>query len=329
MTIPAFYYYHTDQLTALTGTPEGGSYATGGPGSRPGFQVNGTESVEWDLSSASASELWLTTACYTFGGAGDDIITFKGPTSDLLKIDYVGGLGMSYWDGSAWQLIGSRDTTTTFVNAEVRFDVRCHIDGSAGNFEFYVNNSLVSSTTGDTLHTADTTIDNVVLEHSSGVTGRYHIFADLMVDTADTRGLYMEEMLPTSNGTNTDWVGSETDIDETMNGVNLANYIEGQADGDVETFNMTAVDAGYSGYSVEGVAVLTTAQAVASPGLHLEGHLYKSATGYDSDNSDQPAASTWARYALEFENDPATAAAWASIAAVDAYEFGLKVSTTP
>lgn len=350
MAAPVFTFFSLYQ-DGVTATPNTGaiSPAYGGNGYAstgcPGFDIYGgtgyDAEVAIDVSGASLSDGWLRFR-YNMNrhDALQNMIVFSGATTDLLRIRNVNAysanpdLRFEYWDGSAWTQIGSDIGSSENVD----IDVHWHIDGAAGEFEIYLNGVLSQSVTGDTLHTADTTIDTISFFGSENNTSYETTFWHIFVDSVDSRGLYMDVGGTNSAGFYNDFAGGDfSDVNEQPGASNWqTDYIIGDAAAEKFTGVNTAINASLEASgTVETVIVGFSGGAQTEPALYAKPLMRISSTDYNPTGSVQAKVevvltpSYRGFYGIEVPNDPSTGSPWANVAAVEAAEFGWEMSATP
>jgi hypothetical protein len=295
--------------------------------------------IEFDVSSSAYTSGWIRFVARgpaSVFATTNGFFSFYGPTTELFRLRMVNASGhwaAEYWNGSAFVQIGAT-VTSPLASAIIKFDIRFIIANSGGEFTVYANGVNVASlTAADTLTTADTTLSKLrfAAQSTSQTVGNttMTIWGGIVVDSADTRTILFDEATTAANGGETAWTNAEIDIDEVYGATTTTDFIVGDANLETETYTFGATAAGVAGNTVDGVYLVIHAKAQASPGLHIRGIARISATNYESDNSVQPTSAGWRSYALQFDNNPATAAEWANIAAVEAAEFGVRVKTTP
>ena len=193
---------------------------------------------------------------------------------------------------------------------------------AVGEFKVYDNRNLVGSFTGDTTFTADTTIDEVAFK---GTTASYAnaAYRSILVDSADTRDLFISEDRTSSNGAIQGWSGWETSIDNYMNSIQDDLYIESTGSGSVSTYNVDNFSSATATFNVEAVYVLARANSTGASRF-LKGACKIGNTVYTSENNFQPNNEGFKFYPLIFTVDPSTGIAWASDAAVESAEWGVK-----
>lgn len=299
----------------------------------PGINPTADGQVEFNISAQAYADCWAS--FYTHSTAlqtGRPIAVLKGATTELLRIATTGTAGdtvFQYWNGSAWVTIGSALGTNLDAagsGASTRFDIHCKLHGSTGEFKVYVDGVDKATLSGNTLFTADTTANALIFRagHASFDSEYGHIF----VDSVDTRGLFVDNGMPSSNGTYAEWNGGEPDVDNIMYAPTYANeFATGDAHGKRMLLNFGSIAAAYSGFTVEGVVIAWVGQAVAEPAFYLK-PITRVASDYAPPGSVQPTSPLRLTYGFRLDNNPATGAPWASQAAVNGQQMGLIVSNT-
>lgn len=347
MAFPLHYFLHVEQAASFTGTPFSNSISnlvnSGLAGTDLGYGVRSDETLTFDFSSSSLASGWISVV----GSVGTNFVPdldqvfwlVAGPTTDLLRIKVDGTtateLRFEYWDGSAWTQIGSNISFDIGgISAAIRFDVRFILDNSAGEFSLYIDGSGTASaslTSADTITTADTTLDTITL--SGPDSARDYYWGSLLVDSADTRDLYVADSVPIGNGALNEWdTGTYQDVDEGFVfsiTSQMSNVITTTGDGDRDCFNMQGLPAALAGKTIEGVTLGVSSQGLGDPALFVKGLTYISSTAYVSTTPGVQASSVTPRIDyFEFLNDPSTGVAWASDTAIEAAQFGVITDTT-
>lgn len=309
-----------------------GSYST-----LPGWLIDGGTSsyVDFDVSSASLSEGWALVHLETISVDLNAVaLVLSGPTTDLFRLvgastaSTAAHLKAQYYNGSTWVDFGS--TFSVYSSGGKRLDIHWNIADSGGEITIYYNGGAsVASFTGDTLLTADTTVDTITFKPPDATSPLG--FGPAVVDSVDTRGLEWDLAVPTSNGTYTEWSGAEPEVDQFCGQSSLASTkATADASGERLTLNFPAITSGLAGYAVEWVGLATQQQAQADPALYMKPHVRKSSTDYTpaAGGSVQPVAAYDDTAVFPLANDPSTGSAWADQAAVEACEFGLITSAS-
>jgi hypothetical protein len=349
MSLPDFFFYSPQQAEVVEGTPTDlitiTSSLADGTGAlhqlSSGIRFLSTAGTKcrarFDVSSEGYTEGWVSFCAYGASGSpvdGSPFFFLSGPTSDLLRgvRDGTGGnWKFQYWNGSAWTDIGATITTASLNSGIFRVDIHFILDNSAGEFSLYINGSLERQRVGeDTIFTADTTVDYISFAATNAGVNNYTNFVGIVVDSVDTRTLYIEEDITVSNGGSTAWAGVENDIDQVVNSIGGdATPIVASAAGQDETYTFAPITSAFDANSIEGVILAIRARAATNPGFYVRGIVRSGGTNYEGDNSVQPLAGNFSMYDLRFENNPITAAPWANTDAVEAVEWGVRSKSTP
>lgn len=307
----------------------------------PACSIYGTagQGMDFDISGLSLSEGWLRVPVEAGNRQTVDypVIVLSGATTDLFRLiataTNTSGTGVTklqYWDGSAWQDVATLSTGLTSA-ADSIVDIHWIIADSGGEITVYVNNVSEASFTGDTLRTADTTIDTVTLCAMYNDASYDTNFGPLVIADADTRGLVWTYDYGNANGNYTEFTGGEPEVDDIMlQSGHDTNSAIADANGERMTLAFPSIDVAYAGYSVAAVAIGFSGEAQADPGLHIKPLVRKSSTDYNPTGSAQLTSTGGAQQFAAFTmlTDPSTGSAWADQAAVEACEFGLEASST-
>lgn len=139
---------------------------------------------------------------------------------------------LQYWSGSTWTQIGSNFTLTP-TNADT-VDVGCHINGSTGRFECWVNGAQVALLTGNT-DFFSATISRVRLSSWSRFNAKY--VSECIIADASTVGMRLATLAFTATGAGNTWTsGTYTDIDESN--VNDSDLMSSNTASQVYTFTL-------------------------------------------------------------------------------------------
>lgn len=290
--------------------------------------------ADLDISASALNQGYLSFGFNASGNTiGNDgkVIELIGPTTSLLRLtmDANENTQFEYWDGSAWQSIGSTFTTYGYH----KIDIHWNIAASDGQFSIYVDQVLIGSFTGDTDITGDTTIDTIRLwarRVENNATYGYFVYQALMVADFDLRTYRVSETITNALGTfnDLDDTPNEGYFDEEFGSVDFQYASTASSAGQGLTFAMRSEPGAYAGYNVEGVLTCATVKAQADPALFVRGALRKSSTNYESTGTQVQSSDGWVQVFGEFENDPATASAWADIAAVESFEAGFTLASS-
>jgi hypothetical protein len=157
------------------------------------------------------------------------------------------------------------------------------------------------------------------IETSSGNTNNW---SQIICADEPTVGWKLAERHPTGNSaTNTAWTNDFAAVDEATT-VDDTDFITSSAAGDIETYTGNAA-ANPAGLAVKALAVCARLKVPATGPQNCQAALRIGGTNYFSANLTGLTSGFGPAVAL-FATDPSTSAAWASIAAANAAEFGLK-----
>ena len=182
--------------------------------------------------------------------------------------------------------------------------------------------------TGDTLLTADTTIDTVRISKVDSSSSSDIYFQYLLVDAADISLKRVVDDVTSINGGFQDWdVGAENNIDDHFANPTTASFNTASTAGQGGTYDMENLTSIFPIVSVDSILLTTHAKPDADPALYMKPRVRISATNYDGTGI-QNLAGVWTPYYWRYDTDPSTASAWANVAAVDAAELGVVFSAT-
>lgn len=211
------------------------------------------------------------------------------------------------------------------TSGSVRFDMNFVTDGVNGSVRVYVNGALDGEATGlDTTNggtrTGVSQIEIRPVVHS-GVPGSNTYLSAIMCADEDLRNAHYIQVRPGSAGSNSDWTGSYTDIDES--GYNDTDAIAANNTGETSTFNLSAVTTDFdSGYNVIGVGVSSRSWGGASSSSDINLVAQSGTTQASSATKTIEVGKN--PYQHIFDNNPDTSAAW-TISEAKAAEIGVKI----
>jgi hypothetical protein len=334
MALPSYFFHSILQGTVLAATPT--DVATGAVTTYAvsGMRCDGSasEALEFTLGAGfTAGWVHFHMEC-NVAGAGTPAAAFRltGGSTDLFRLRHTNSsehMNLEYWDGSAWQVSGS--TVTTLGTTVHRFDIYFSLADSGGEVTVYVDGASTFTMSGDTLRTAETKITSIKFGTPNTAGTDYAIFGRVVVDANDTRNLIIDEQTTSVIGGETGWTGAEADIDEKVGAYDTANSLSAASANIKATFTYASVHTDLNAYTVDGVVLAVIGKADADPGFYVESIGRVSSVTYENNDSQQFASSAWLPYNWSMPNSPATGAAWANVAAVNAMELGWKTNATP
>lgn len=242
----------------------------------------------------------------------------------LFSIDLDGSTDTAFemWDGAAFTEFGTA-STPMLSSALYKVDIRLKLDNVSGEFQFYVNDVLMITYTGDTIRTAATTISCVELDGGYIGAEANQIFSGVIVSTTDTRNMVFHQGQMTAAGATSDWTGAYTDVTKLT--VDDTTFISSGTADQVETYVAENVNAALSAYSVEAVVLATRTRRGTTGPQNLQAVVRQSGVDHVTADLTGIDGAYGAIRAIMTAN-PATSGAW-TIAEIDAAEFGVKSKT--
>lgn len=223
-----------------------------------------------------------------------------------------------YYNGSTWVDIGS----TVRASANSTHDIHCKIDGSTGEFAWYQNGTEIASTTGDTDHFSATisylwwdTYDIFAAAYMSEV---------ICTDTENTVGMRLATIAPDGAGSNSDWTGAYTDIDESS--VNDADFISSGTANEVSTYSMGNLSTAAAALSPVALVESSRALIGASGPQNLQHVVRTGGTDYNGSSVSGLTTSFKNGFQTVWDVNPDTAAEW-STSEINALELGVESIT--
>ena len=342
MAAPIFTYYSTFQsgFTANNVDSQALLYEiskSNGYDLVPGFAIRNNTQANRSFGKVEFSPLATGWCRFMYdmarGDADKPFVTFRGATADLLRIvcatttSSSSPLRFEYYDGAAWVQIGA-DVPASENN---NIDIQWTISDTVGVFRFFASGVLLLEFTGDTLRAGDTAIESVTFtsadEYFVYETSFWHIF----IDSVDSRGLNLTQDYAQTNGFyNTMSNGTYTSVDDyPNNSTAYLSYLIADADGEKFTAPMNTVNTTLASTGVVETVFLTAwGVANAEPALYLKPLVRKASIDYTPGASVQFNATDDLIYGVELAVDPSTGAPWASVADVQAFEYGWEASAT-
>lgn len=281
-----------------------------------------------ELAFVGQTDLWIQVHHFCSHVIDNDItvMTFAGGGTDLFRLilDSSKQFEFEQWNGSSWD---SKDTSTTVMSGTLaKIDIHIHVNDS-GTIKMYNDDVEILSFVGDTLETAQATLDNIRCNHTSSFAtnnGGETVYSALIIADEDTRTIEMAEQVPTGNGNYTDWIGDFSNVDD-VGEFDDATKINSAINADRETFTKTAIDANFdTGYDVISLAVHARARKGATGLNNMQ--LVTRSNSVDGDSSNIALSVGYATYKEQFLVDPDTASAW-GVSAVESAEIGAEAVT--
>lgn len=243
---------------------------------------------------------------YWYNSSGVAVITAVG--------DNNGGLNISYWNGTTYVSWGDFPLLSGGI-----FDFYFNIDASVGELNLYLNQTLVNRA-----HNINTSgMGNIASFRMGSASGfSSQPVGQVIIASYTTIGHVVRYRRPSGNGSEQQWTGTYTqvsggNIDDTQS-INTTNS------GDISNFTSTDFTATPSGSIIKAVALGNRVRAVPGGGpQNIQGVLSIGGTDYFSPSV--PIGPGYRGSIAIFENNPVTAAPWASVTPVN-NPFGVKAT---
>ena len=293
------------------------------------FAGSRASGIQWATNwSGSGADNWFSFYTYNDspGWVSTDLITMVGPTGEsLFRVNGTTAeeAHFQYHNGSSWVTLY---TAGSLVDSLVRFDIRLKIDSTAGAFEIYRSGAAVGSTvSGNTAFRTDDYAEHIVFRSSDNSTGNSNasVYSACFTADEDTRDIDYIQLQPNGAGTNSDWTGAYTDVDET--GADDSDTLTSNTAADVSTFAMENLASPYtSGYDVVALGVSSRAKKGASGPGNLKLVCYEGTTKGATANQSLDIGRK--PYTGLFHTNPDTSAEW-TVSEIDAAEIGVESDT--
>lgn len=254
------------------------------------------------------------------GSVGTMVQFYNNSGTPVFRIQHTSALTMQgqYWDGAAWQNIGS---TYALAGSRERVDIEI-VGGASGSFRLSVENTLRLSGSASMTQVANLTKARHFGNSSSGTASNQTHISAVMAATEVTTTWLLESKPPTSAGTDTDGTGNYLNIDETT--LSDADVIALASTGNKQSMK-TGARTLASGFIPKGVTVTARAKCGATGPQSLKLYLLISGTRYYS--STIALTTSMAAYEYTWDLNPSTGVAWTSAQASDAnLEWGYEAA---
>lgn len=245
-----------------------------------------------------------------------------------VRLDTGGGLSITR-NGT------SLDTGSTLsVNTWYYIEMKATIDNSSGSVEVRINGSSTPdmSFSGDTQNSGNATISNVLFQTPQGTSGNTTIDWDDIYICDNLGGFnddflgdcIVQQYLPNGAGTETDFSGAYTDIDDSSPDGDTTR-IASSTTNSYGTYQMTNVT-DVNTPDIRGVGVFAYAKKSDAGNRGLAPVIRSGTTLYDGTNT-QLTVGQYLYYYTFWEEDPDTATQW-TVAGINSAEGGVKATTT-
>lgn len=263
-------------------------------------------------------ENWASSA----GGAREGVGFWGWETGvELFRVSGNGNaatVGLGYHNGASMQLAQVLGSGFSGLH---RFDIHLKMADTGGIFEVYKDGVLdaqLSGITTDTILTAATKISRMTVNAMALGNSTY---SAIIIADEDTRGMRLEQKLPSGAGATTGWTGAYTTVDET--GIGDTDYAWSDTLNALSTFAYPASHADFSaGYNVRAVIAGMRAAAPGDGSKKLAGVVRTSGTDYAT--AALAARTQYGRAQAIWDVNPDTLAAW-TVSAASGSQIGMKV----
>lgn len=320
----AFVTFDEESVTANTSTNFDSDYARGA--------MRCTNAAYIQANWASTTSIWIhfiATWASTPDAQMDSDYFYVYSSADVacLRGDMQNGdVLYQYWDGAAWQNIGSGTLHSPVENTEYTIDININIADSGGFYKVYIDGSLWEETGNiDTNVTDVAAVDYLRLYSSNRDSFDRMDYSEVICADESTIDWRLQTLEATAAGTTSDWTGAYTDIDDTVI-VDKTDIIETDTATDVVTYacaNMSTPAKAVG--EIKGVVVSCQARASsASAPQSIDGVVRVNSTDYNSAASNLDIG--YEIHQFIWDVSPDTAVLWTSTE-VDAMEFGFEANT--
>mgnify|MGYP000070720961 CR=1 FL=1 len=318
----AILLFGTNVVDIQSGTNAGADTGAGvkSPYATSAVRVDNGDNFSFGQLDTGEADFWFSVYAYLPADSGTEVLfEVSGGGTALFRVQTNGSndLTLELFNGSVWNDSGVTASTYT-ADTLMKFDVRINVSDT-GNFTVYRDGVNILDFSGDTLLTAQTTLDEVTLSGSTNVA--FTRYSGFFIANEDTTLIEMASLHPSGNGVNTAWLGDFTDINESV--AVEGNFISTQINNAQESYTKAAISTDFnSGYSVLSVGIRCEGRRAATGPQQLQ-LLCRSGTTDGVSATQSMAISTELKQAF-FDTDPDTAAAWADVTAVNNCEIGVK-----
>lgn len=227
----------------------------------------------------------------------------------MYRVQGIGGIlaqpviQFQYWSGSAW--VAAPGTAIVCPQGVLhKFDF--NIDNATGGVKAYMDGIPFASGTGLPNHT----ISQVQLYSVSGATFSTISYSECMCFDVSTLGRRLYTLGETANGTNSDWSGAYTDINE-IGTFNDSNFIQTGTVNQTSTFVTSTISSTPSQqYLVSGLIIAGRLLIGAVGPQNLKGAVVVSGTTYDSTDDVANLLTVFGYSWADFPVNPNTGVDW-------------------
>ena len=269
------------------------------------------------------TDVWCS--FYVTGGnyVGSYWITMGDSDTDQGILRLSGTSTVERYDGTTWQTV--TNTMNMVNNILTRIDIHIVISDT-GSIDIYQDGTSVCSYSGDTNVTDVNDVGFATFTTTRA--GFDASFSEVVIATDDTRSYRVITMYPNGAGTNSDWSGAYTDVDDIgtthVDFMDDSDFIVTSSAADVSTFALT--DPTTNNYNVHAVVVGCRALIGGTGPQNLQVALATTSATDFSANLSGLSTSVFAPGYNVWSTNPFTSTDW-SIADLASLEAGVKATT--
>ena len=320
---PDLYAPHVRTIinASTTSDTNPGNAATQVYGGKGGMRINFSQAV---------SEFWMTAWMYSYQTNLEAGIQFRDGDNSVMRIKAISATRFSIdlWDGAAWVIVVP-STPWVITSIDQRIDIRFKMDSTVGEIEFYIGNTLVASFYGNTVRTASTTVDILVLDSWRDIESWRSEWSQLLIQSDTTIGV--EVLLLHPNGT-TVLAGQDSGA------LSDINEIGGYTTGDISKMVYSTLDATsafttgnlptqfLTGWVVSSVVANVRATIGENSALNAVAPMIRTATNVNEFGPNFLIDTTFKTSFAEFLVNPDTGVAW-TITEAQSTAIGARVTT--
>lgn len=263
-------------------------------------------------------DFWFHISLRTTANVSTSFYVRDGSAGNIYRIFFTGGSTStrveiySYNDGGTATSV----SYTLTLNVLYRFDF--HFDRVANDLKLYINDSLTTTLALDVNRRTNNPVMTDI-RMTTVTTVRY--FSELCAAFNESTLFWrVKSLYPNGAGTNSDWTGAYTDVDENALDTLTLNTISAQGN---QTYAYTDIQAGImTDRQVAALVITSVADATAGTNTNLKNVYYDGGTLRDLGSAVDVASNGYINgvtaYAL---TDPATGSLWV-YTDINSYEFG-------
>lgn len=327
-------YYVGSQLAdfdTLTDAPTNETGANAADYVQGGIDLNDNDAVSVVFDdfavSETSGEVWFT-LLRGQGGAGStaEIHLYDSDYDDSNPVIRITGTDdfqapiVRLWNGSSHDILA---TGSDAGNTVVRFDFQIIRDNTGGVVRIYQDGVLdVEATAQDTNLAAWSNLNRLQIQAGSSSGGDGFRVSQIILADEDTRDMILVQEDWTGDGSNTDWNGGQSEVDDTGTGLDEGTFAFSNATGQKLSMAGTLDAVIDSGYDIVASVISARATRAGTAVTQLKGHNVISSTDYATTGKTVPLGGVSVIQFIE-DTSPATASAWTT-AELEAAEGGVE-----